>query len=85
VIAVVQSLPVCYRCSERVQDPVFAPPFCDHERCASAVFHGVCLMEHREHMDEARKQWLQAMERHHRKECGCFDDQGNDARRRGHQ
>ena len=41
--------PRCYGCRRTVDnDPLFAAP-CGHEDCASAVWHGLCLMEHREH------------------------------------
>jgi hypothetical protein len=40
--------PRCWLCVEIVEhDPIFAAP-CDHDRCPSVVFHGLCLMEWRE-------------------------------------
>jgi len=49
----VQERPVCWGCDERIEhSPVFAAP-CDHDECPSAVFHGVCLMEWREHREQA--------------------------------
>ncbi len=52
---------VCFGCNKTIEhDPIFASP-CDdgkrgsrHERCASAVWHGVCLMSHREHVGKAK-------------------------------
>ena len=47
-----QRRPVCFYCASVVDyDPIFAAP-CDHEDCASAVFHGVCLMDWRDHRQE---------------------------------
>lgn len=44
--------PRCWGCQEPVEyDPLFASP-CDHERCPSAVFHGLCLMEWREYREK---------------------------------
>lgn len=48
----IQDLPRCFGCSEVVEhSPVFAAPLCEHEQCASAVWHGLCLMEWREKRD----------------------------------
>lgn len=46
-----QSRPVCLKCAEVVNDPVFEAP-CGHAECPSAVFHGICLMEWREYREE---------------------------------
>lgn len=79
----IQDRPVCFHCDTRIeQQPVFAPPWCDDPECSSAVFHGVCLMIWREHLDELRKLARARQERHENKQCGCYDEQGND--RRGH-
>lgn len=52
-----QDRPVCLRCDKRIDhDPVFEAP-CGHDRCPSAVFHGLCLMEWR----EARDQFIQRL------------------------
>lgn len=52
----VQEVPRCFKCSERIEhDPVFAPPLCEHDSHASAVFHGICLMEWREHREALLK------------------------------
>lgn len=57
----VQERPRCFGCAERVEyDPIFASP-CDHERCRSAVWHGLCLMswrETREQIEAELKRWL---------------------------
>lgn len=48
-----QERPICFKCERRVdhgQEPVFAA-VCDHQRCPSVVFHGMCLMEWREYRD----------------------------------
>jgi hypothetical protein len=49
----VQDRPVCFGCTQVVEhSPVYAAP-CDHDRCPSVVFHGLCLMRWREARDEA--------------------------------
>lgn len=46
----IQQVPRCFRTRPAgCTDPVYAPPLCDHPEHASAVFHGICLMEWREH------------------------------------
>ncbi len=61
----VQTRPVCWHCGERVEhDPIFAAP-CDHDECPSAVFHGLCLMEWREHrnrLEEAARDFFRMMQ-----------------------
>lgn len=69
----IQQAPVCYHCSEPVEgNPVYAPPLCDHQGCASAVFHGVCLMEFREWREDRMAELREAISRHERGECSCF-------------
>lgn len=42
-------VPLCFHCIEPIESmPVFESP-CGHDECPSAVFHGLCLMEYREH------------------------------------
>lgn len=44
-----QDAPICFHCGDAVEAmPVYEAP-CGHEGCPSAVFHGLCLMEYREH------------------------------------
>lgn len=76
MIAIVQDRPVCFHCDTVVETgAVFAPPYCDHLECSSAVFHGLCLMEWREHLEALRERARQAQERHDRGECSCpIDD-----------
>lgn len=55
--------PICWQCDLPIEgnDFVFAAP-CDHEECPSAVWHPLCLMEWRQHRDEAltkRQRWLE--------------------------
>lgn len=48
-----QDLPVCFKCHKRVEsEPIFEAP-CGHDTCASAVFHGLCLMEYRDQRAQA--------------------------------
>ena len=48
-----QERPICFECSEAIEhSPVFEAP-CGHDRCKSAVFHGVCLMEYRERRESS--------------------------------
>lgn len=71
----IQERPRCFDCSEVVEyDAVYAPPFCEHPECASAVFHGICLMTWRERradhmaiMDKARSAFM----RHLDGDCNC--------------
>ncbi len=57
----VQDRPRCFGCSEIIEyDPIYAAP-CGHGDCRSAVFHGVCLMEYREHFEAVQAsvaRWL---------------------------
>ena len=68
-------LPVCFQCERPIEyDPIYAAPFCDHDECGSAVFHGICLMEWRERRDTVRQQATDSMVafmRHLRGECSC--------------
>lgn len=54
---------ICFQCKEAVDyDPLFESP-CGHDECPSAVFHGLCLMEWREHREEIMKaltRWIQS-------------------------
>ena len=43
-----QNRPVCFRCTEAIdQDPVFEA-LCGHDTCPSACWHPLCLMEFRD-------------------------------------
>lgn len=69
----IQDVPVCYHCHEPVPGkPVFAPPLCDHEDCASAAFHGICLMVFREWRERRIAELRETIARHERGECSCF-------------
>lgn len=47
-----QDRPICFKCTTQVDNsPVYEAP-CGHDRCSSVVFHGICLMEWREHREE---------------------------------
>lgn len=73
----IQHKAICFDCDAAVDDPlqsVFAPPWCDHPDCASAVFHGVCLMRWRERRQELRvlmEKRGEAIRRHLAGECEC--------------
>lgn len=60
--AVIQEVPVCFTCEQDIETgAVFEAP-CGHPRCGSVVFHGLCLMEWREHrqrIEETIKRWVQ--------------------------
>jgi hypothetical protein len=46
-----QERPVCFKCDREIKtnaEMVFEAP-CGHDHHSSAVFHGVCLMDWREH------------------------------------
>lgn len=46
-----QDRPVCFKCRELIEhSPIFEAP-CGHATCPSAVFHGLCLMEYRDHRE----------------------------------
>lgn len=46
-----QDRAVCFLCAERIDhSPMFAAP-CDHPDCPSVCWHGIHLMEWREHRD----------------------------------
>lgn len=56
-----QDRPVCFRCDEPILtngEMVFEAP-CGHPDGSSAVFHGLCLMDWREH----REEWMQRLRR----------------------
>lgn len=73
----VQDRPVCFDCDqtiERLDDVVFSPPWCDHAKCSSASFHGLCLMRWRERRAEVRVQLdrrMEAFRRHVEGDCDC--------------
>jgi hypothetical protein len=71
----VQDRPRCFECEYVVEyDAVYSPPFCEHEECSSAVFHGLCLMAWREKRDQRMAQLQNAKAafiRHLQGECGC--------------
>lgn len=49
----IQDRPICFKCHQTIENPpIFASP-CGHERCASATFHGLCLMEFWEEMESS--------------------------------
>jgi hypothetical protein len=67
-----QDRPVCFRCKDVIEhSTVFeAPCGADHDRCPSAAFHGLCLMEWREYWTEFIKRieaikeaWIQEHDR----------------------
>lgn len=50
-----QDRPVCFKCTTSIEhSPVWEAP-CGHDRCPSAVFHGLCLMEFRDQRNTDRK------------------------------
>jgi len=63
-----QDRPICFKCHDVIEhSPVFEPP-CGHDRCASACFHGLCLMEWRDQRNDndveivgllVRKRWIE--------------------------
>lgn len=73
----IQHKPVCFDCDtvvENLADAVFAPPWCDHQGCSSATFHGICLMRWRDRRQELRTQMekrMEAFRRHVEGECDC--------------
>jgi hypothetical protein len=63
-----QDRPMCFKCGEQIEhSPIYEAP-CGHDKCRSACFHGVCLMEWREFRQEIEKKmreiWKQWIERH---------------------
>lgn len=74
----IQDRPRCFVCEEPIEyGAIYAPPMCDHEGCASACFHGVCLMEWRENRVEKMKQAREAITaflRHVNGDCDCPQD-----------
>lgn len=75
MIGPIQELPRCFRCHEQVtHDAIFASPVCEHATCPTAVFHPLCLMEHRQHAEEVIRQIEMAhtaFMRHLAGECDC--------------
>lgn len=73
----IQQKPVCFGCEDPIDslgDAVFAPPWCDHQECCSATFHGLCLMKWRDKRQEIRTQIerrMEAFRRHAEGECDC--------------
>lgn len=51
----IQDTPVCFECHERVDNSLVFEAPCGHERCPSAVFHGLCLMRWREQRQEIER------------------------------
>lgn len=50
-----QDRPVCFKCQQEIEhSPVFEAP-CGHDRCKSAVFHALCLMEFREQRESGER------------------------------
>lgn len=74
----IHNRPNCFYCKKVVEyDPIYSPPLCDHEDCASAVFHPLCLMEWREKREYVMgrvRESLQAFQRHLEGECNCGED-----------
>lgn len=53
----IQERAICWGCDQTIEyDPIFAAP-CDHERCSSAVWHGLCLMQWREDRTARDQSW----------------------------
>lgn len=61
-----QDRPVCFKCDKKIEtnaEMVFEAP-CGHDHHSSAVFHGICLMdwrEHRHHFMERLRKHLEDM------------------------
>lgn len=52
-----QDRPICFKCDKTIEhSPIFEAP-CGHDRCSSAVFHPVCLMEFRDRRDRAENKF----------------------------
>lgn len=50
-----QDRPVCFECVEVVEyDPVYEA-LCGHDKCPSACFHGLCLMEFRDRREGIKR------------------------------
>lgn len=66
-----QTRAVCFFCYDAIDhSPVFESP-CGHDSCASAVFHGLCLMDWRDRREEAIKmfqRWLMEHQEHDRED-----------------
>lgn len=57
-----QRLPICLTCDKPVEyDPIYEAP-CGHDTCPSAVFHGLCLMEWRDHREQFSKRMKRRMQ-----------------------
>lgn len=47
-----QDRPICFDCRNVIEhSPIYEAP-CGHDNCASAVFHGICLMEFRDRREK---------------------------------
>jgi len=56
--------PVCWQCHENIdKDWVFESP-CGHDDCVTATFHGLCLMQWREHRENMERQMRDFFEQH---------------------
>lgn len=73
-----QDRPVCFECVEPIEhSPVFESP-CGHETCASATFHGLCLMSWREKRDEIVERMKQIHKRWVEEHTGNEPERGAD-------
>jgi len=45
--------PRCWGCSEVVDDDPIFEALCGHDECPSVVWHPMCLMRWREHLEES--------------------------------
>lgn len=72
----IQYQPICFGCEKPVEyDPVYAPPWCDMSDHPSAVFHGICLMEHRDRVQRRRAELAEIIRKHQTGECDCFGEE----------
>ena len=49
----IQDRPICFKCTETIETDMVFEALCGHDRCASAVWHPLCLMEFREERERA--------------------------------
>lgn len=62
-MSALQDRPVCFVCDQVIEhDWVFEAP-CGHINHSSAVMHGICLMEWREHREEFMQEWRRRFRR----------------------
>lgn len=76
-----QDRPVCFKCDKAIEtnaEMVFEAP-CGHDHHSSAVFHGLCLMDWREH----RNHFMERLRAHMEEMLGMpvqfFDPEAPDA------